>query len=144
MKDLINVIFGTPTATLLVIAGLVFLLLAVVGNVAGKIEPGKYGRITSGIIGGILLAIGLSSHFHGSKEDSNTEQKPNIIDSEAGNKAVERGPQVDDEQIIKAESEKPATTEVVPKQKLQESMRLSVVPSQGRFLIRIPTTRFQE
>ena len=51
---------GAPITTLLVVAGLLFLLIAVVGNVAGRIEPGRTGRVASGVIGAVLLTIGLS------------------------------------------------------------------------------------
>jgi hypothetical protein len=59
MDELIKGIFNAPMATLLVIAGLVFLGIAVIGKISGRIEPSRGGRIASGIIGLILLGIGL-------------------------------------------------------------------------------------
>jgi hypothetical protein len=52
-------VLTAPITTLLVVAGFVFLLIAVVGNVAGKIEPGDTGRVASGVIGTVLLISGL-------------------------------------------------------------------------------------
>lgn len=48
MSELITGIFSAPIATLFVVAGMVFLLIAVVGNISGRIEPGAKGRIASG------------------------------------------------------------------------------------------------
>jgi hypothetical protein len=39
------------------------LLVAVVGNISGKIEPGVKGRVISGILGLAFIIIGLSMHF---------------------------------------------------------------------------------
>lgn len=63
MDELIKSLFSAPLATIFVIAGLVFLLLAVVGNVSGKIEPGPKGRVFSGILGVSFVLVGLSMHF---------------------------------------------------------------------------------
>lgn len=57
--DLVGELFNSPPRTILLLAGLLFLLIAVVGTVQGKIDPGRYGREGAGVIGGILLAIGL-------------------------------------------------------------------------------------
>ena len=46
-------------SNLLILAGIVFLGVAVVGQITGKIDPGPRGRIAAGIIGGILLVGGL-------------------------------------------------------------------------------------
>ncbi len=57
--EILRVIFGAPLASLFIVAGLVFLFIAVVGNISGKIQPGKVGRIVSGVIGFSLLVMGL-------------------------------------------------------------------------------------
>jgi hypothetical protein len=59
LGDLVTNIFTTPLANLIVIVGLILLIIAVVGDISGKIAPGKVGRIAAGIIGTILLTIGL-------------------------------------------------------------------------------------
>lgn len=43
----------------LVVAGIVFLFIAVAGNVSGKLEPGRNGRITAGVVGSVLLVTGV-------------------------------------------------------------------------------------
>ena len=63
MKEMIETIFSAPLASILVVAGIVFLFVAVLGAVAGKIDPGKEGRIAAGAIGGVLLVIGLGMHL---------------------------------------------------------------------------------
>jgi hypothetical protein len=63
MDEIIKGIFTAPLATVFVIAGVIFLLVAVVGNISGKIEPGAKGRILSGILGLAFIITGLSMHF---------------------------------------------------------------------------------
>ena len=63
MKESMDALFSAPLANILVVAGVVFLLVAVLGTVAGKIDPGKGGRIAAGAIGVVLLAVGLSMHL---------------------------------------------------------------------------------
>lgn len=63
MDEFVKGVFTAPVATLLIVFGMPFLLIAVVGNISGKIEPGVKGRIASGVLGGALLFIGLAMHF---------------------------------------------------------------------------------
>ncbi len=58
MKELIELILDSPLSTLLVLAGIEFLGIAVVGNISGKIQPGTGGRILSGLVGVALMGIG--------------------------------------------------------------------------------------
>jgi hypothetical protein len=57
--DILDMLVKSPIATLLILAGLVFLGIAVVGNVSGKIQPGAGGRLLSGLLGLCLLGGGL-------------------------------------------------------------------------------------
>ena len=68
MLDFLKTLFTeTSLDTMFVVAGLAFLGIAVVGNVTGKITPGRGGRNASGVLGPILIAIGLVVHSgHGS------------------------------------------------------------------------------
>jgi len=59
VDKLVEAVFSAPTATLLVVAGLAFLAVAVVGNISGKISPGPQGRVAAGTIGALLLAGGI-------------------------------------------------------------------------------------
>ena len=55
---LVEKVLTVPTGMLLVIAGILFLFIAVAGN--SKIEPGSTGRIVSGVIGLAMLIGGLT------------------------------------------------------------------------------------
>ena len=57
--DLLRTAFGTPTAKLFIVAGLVFLGVAIVGNITGRIQPGALGRILGGLAGPMLIVGGL-------------------------------------------------------------------------------------
>ena len=59
MNEILELVFKSPVANLLIIAGLLFLGIAVVGNVSGKIQPGTAGRLLSGLLGLCLLGGGL-------------------------------------------------------------------------------------
>jgi hypothetical protein len=59
MNEILALILGSPVANLLIIAGLIFLGIAVVGNISGKIQPGTAGRLLSGLLGLCLLGGGL-------------------------------------------------------------------------------------
>lgn len=63
MESMIQGIFSLPVANFLIIAGISFLLIAVVGDISGKIAPGKIGRIAAGTIGVVTLAGGLVIHI---------------------------------------------------------------------------------
>ena len=59
MNEILELILRSPVANLLIIAGLIFLGIAVVGNISGKIQPGTAGRLLSGLLGLCLLGGGL-------------------------------------------------------------------------------------
>lgn len=59
MSDIAKSIFGAPVSTLLILAGIIFLLIAVVGNISGKIEPGPRGRLGAGVVGFLCMVIGI-------------------------------------------------------------------------------------
>ena len=50
---------NAPTNAVLILAGLAFLAIAVFGRVTDRLDPGPKGRIASGLLGVVLLAIGL-------------------------------------------------------------------------------------
>jgi hypothetical protein len=62
MDNLIGHVLDAPVANLCLLAGLLFLAVAVVGNISGKIQPGNHGRIAAGVLGVILLAYGIATH----------------------------------------------------------------------------------
>lgn len=62
IKEILEIIFYAPLASLFIVAGLVFLFIAVAGDISGKIKPGVFGRIVSGVTGLCLLVAGLTIH----------------------------------------------------------------------------------
>lgn len=82
MGDFINNIISAPVANLLILAGIAFLGIAVIGKIVGKIDPGKTGRLVSGGIGIILLIIGLIMHFGQTEMPKQPELKPSATQTE--------------------------------------------------------------
>jgi hypothetical protein len=62
MDTLLNDIFHAQPDALLMIAGLVFIAVAVVGSIKTYIDPGKAGRIAAGVVGAILLIAGVAMY----------------------------------------------------------------------------------
>lgn len=62
MESVIAVLKDTPIPTILVVAGIVFLLLAIAGQLAGRIAVAPERQRWAAIIGGGLLAIGVALH----------------------------------------------------------------------------------
>lgn len=71
MKD----VFTAPLGTIFVLAGVLFLLIAVVGKISGKIEPGQKERVLSGILGSAFITIGLAMYWWSLPHPA-TEKKP--------------------------------------------------------------------
>lgn len=63
MDEFVKSVFTAPVATLFIVAGILFLLIAVVGNISGRLEPGVKGRIASGVLGLTFVLIGLAMHL---------------------------------------------------------------------------------
>jgi hypothetical protein len=59
MQDVITKLVDVPFARMFVLAGIIFLLVAVLGKVEGKIDPGNMGRIGASVLGIILLVVGV-------------------------------------------------------------------------------------
>jgi len=62
VADLLKELTQARPDTLFVLCGLAFLAVAVLGNISGKIQPGKEGRIASGVLGPVLIIVGLWMH----------------------------------------------------------------------------------
>lgn len=60
MQDVILRLVDVPIARMFVLGGFIFLMVAVLGRIEGKIEPGNFGRIGAAILGGVLIAIGVA------------------------------------------------------------------------------------
>jgi hypothetical protein len=62
IADMLKTLAGTNFENLFVLAGLAFVALAILGDISGKISPGRFGRIASGVLGAILVAFGIWMH----------------------------------------------------------------------------------
>ncbi len=63
MQDMMARLVDVPMARMFVLTGIIFLLVAVLGKIEGKIEPGNIGRIGASIVGTLLMAGGLAMYF---------------------------------------------------------------------------------
>jgi hypothetical protein len=63
MESIIGALKDTPIPTILVVAGIVFLLLSIAGQLAGRITVPPEQRRWAAVMGGGLLAIGLALHI---------------------------------------------------------------------------------
>jgi hypothetical protein len=63
MESVVAALKDTPIPTILVIAGITFLLLAIAGQVAGRIAVAPERQRWAALIGGGLLTIGLALHI---------------------------------------------------------------------------------
>jgi hypothetical protein len=62
MTDPITHMFDAPIANLLLVAGIAFQGVVVLGNIANKIGPGKVGRILAGVVGSVLIIVDILMH----------------------------------------------------------------------------------
>jgi hypothetical protein len=62
MGDLMTHALDAPIANVLILAGLFFLAIGVLGKIGAKIEPGTAGRVLSGLPGAVLVLGGLIWH----------------------------------------------------------------------------------
>jgi hypothetical protein len=78
MKDVMLGLVDVPIVRMFVLAGLIFLMVAVLGKIEGKIEPGRLGRIGAAVLGVVLILIGLAMQY---TENQNVYAKlpPNLV-----------------------------------------------------------------
>ncbi len=62
MGDFFVALKDTPIPTILVVAGIVFLLLSIAGQLAGRINVPPERQRQAAIIGGLLLVVGVVLH----------------------------------------------------------------------------------
>ena len=63
MKDVMLGLVDVPMVRMFVLAGIIFLMIAVLGKIEGKIEPGRLGRIGAAFMGVILILVGLTMQY---------------------------------------------------------------------------------
>lgn len=78
MQDVILRLVDVPMVRMFVLSGLIFLMVAVLGKIEGKIEPGPAGRIGSAILGAVLVVIGLAMQY-GDNRDVYAKLPPNMV-----------------------------------------------------------------
>jgi hypothetical protein len=59
MGDLLKTVVSAPTNTVLLLAGIAFLAVAVFGRITDKLDAGPKGRIAAAALGAVFLAISL-------------------------------------------------------------------------------------
>jgi hypothetical protein len=80
MQDVILKLVDVPMVRMFVLAGIIFLMIAVLGKIEGKIEPGPIGRVGAAVLGAVLIAIGIMMQY-GETHDVYTKLPPNVIAS---------------------------------------------------------------
>jgi hypothetical protein len=78
MDEIITHLLDEPIANLIVLGGLVFLFVAAVGKISGKIEPDTRGRIVCGLIGLVLFVSGVFLHTF---QDPNNPPRASEVES---------------------------------------------------------------
>lgn len=80
MKEVILRLVDVPMVRMFVLSGIIFLMIAVLGKIEGKIEPGRIGRIGAAILGAVLVVIGLVMQY-GETPDMYARLPPNLVSS---------------------------------------------------------------
>lgn len=91
MKEVILRLVDVPMVRMFVLSGIIFLMIAVLGKIEGKIEPGRIGRIGAAILGAVLVVIGLVMQY-GETPDMYARLPPNLISSMQPQSAVAVAP----------------------------------------------------
>ncbi len=78
MQDVMLRLVDVPMVRMFILAGIIFLMIAVLGKIEGKIEPGRIGRIGAAILGVVLILIGLAMQF-GETHDMYAKLPPNVV-----------------------------------------------------------------
>jgi hypothetical protein len=91
MDDLLGAIKDTPLPTVLVVAGIVFWVLAIAGSIAGKIrvQPGR--QRVAGLVGTVLIVLGLLLYVAPIKQrpHSTRADAPTMTESESNKPFVD-------------------------------------------------------
>jgi hypothetical protein len=78
MQDVILRLVDVPMVRMFVLSGILFLMIAVLGKIEGKIEPGRIGRLGAAILGVVLIIIGLAMQFS-ENHDIVARLPPNMV-----------------------------------------------------------------
>jgi hypothetical protein len=75
MSDLVRTLSDTPLPTILVLAGVLFWILAIAGSLAGKITVERGKQTTAGLVGTAFVALGLVLFFVPSNQSQTGKAK---------------------------------------------------------------------
>ncbi len=64
MEAIVSALAKADIANLLIVAGVLFLFLAVVGGISGKVQVGRYGRIAASALGVAFVILGGAVHLN--------------------------------------------------------------------------------
>src|SRR5512135_1492089 len=78
MQDVLLRLVDVPLVRMFILSGIIFLMIAVLGKIEGKIEPGRIGRIGSAVLGVVLIIIGLAMQY-GENHDMYTKLPSNMV-----------------------------------------------------------------
>jgi hypothetical protein len=76
MVELLSHLADAPLANILVLAGLAFLGIGVIGKISGKLEPSAAGRVMCGVLGTVLLVFGIYAHATVDTARAQSKQPP--------------------------------------------------------------------
>src|SRR3989338_7719376 len=78
MREVITNLIDVPFARMFILAGIIFLIIAVLGKFEFKIDPGNFGRLGATALGIALLFIGVAMQYAEISEVAmnRTEQQP--------------------------------------------------------------------
>src|SRR5512135_3866274 len=80
MQDVMLRLVDVPMVRMFVLSGILFLMIAVLGKIEGKIEPGRIGRLGAAILGAVLIVIGLVMQYS-ENHDIYAQLPPNVVAS---------------------------------------------------------------
>lgn len=78
MNDVLLRLADVPMVRMFILSGIIFLMIAVLGKIEGKIEPGRIGRIGAAILGVVLIVTGLALQL-GETHDIYARLPPNMV-----------------------------------------------------------------
>lgn len=70
IKDVVTNLLDVPFARMFVLAGIIFLMFAVLGKIEGKIDPGNMGRVGASVLGVVLMIIGVAMQYMDMRDSS--------------------------------------------------------------------------
>jgi hypothetical protein len=128
VSDLIAHLTDAPLPNLLIVAGLIFVGIGVVGKVSGKIEPDTTGRVMAGLFGIALIAGGMFIHSSADAKTGSRVPLANRRDAAgAEGKNIFRSPTIGGYRLdfcltFGNDCGKPAADEFCKRQKFEESV----------------------